>query len=469
MNLSSKFGLFSLAALVLAAAVWGCSESPNSSPVTISPNSVPDTLGDIIFDSTTATTMPLTTAGNEPTVPPTATTIGPAITSTEPPAPPTTTAAPPPATTKPAASFPDVAQLSLTPLHRFDSLPLALATHANFPDKLFFALRDGRVVTLTGSTVTEVLNMGDEVSTSSELGLTGLAFSPDGHWLLTMSHGNDLAKRHSTNLVSQVYAWELQADGQTSQTSRRLILEVGQPYGNHNGGDLAFGPDGKLYIGLGDGGLANDPLGSGQDLTTLLGAVLRIEPNLSPISAGLEPGYTIPADNPYAGSDQAAPEIWISGARNPWRLSFDSATGDLWVADVGQNAVEEINQLKASEGGGRGANLGWNAFEGSQPFNPSGPQPQQHTLPVFEYSHSQNNCASVTGGYVYRGSRLAGYDGVYLYGDYCYSTIFGLVPGVANLKVAELPAGEAPASFGRDGNGELYVLTQHRRVYQLNL
>ena len=345
-----------------------------------------------------------------------------------------------------------------------------MATHANFPGKLFFALRDGRVVTLANSTVTEVLDLGNEVSTLGELGLSGLAFSPDGHWLLTMSHGNDLANRHSTNLVSQVYAWELSADGQTSHASRRLILEVGQPYSNHNGGDLAFGPDGKLYIGLGDGGSANDPLGSGQDLTTLLGAVLRIEPNLSPISSGPEPGYTIPADNPFAGADQAAaPEIWISGARNPWRLSFDSATGDLWIADVGQNAVEEINQLKASEGTGRGANLGWNAFEGSQPFNPSGPQPQQHTLPVFEYRHSSGNCASVTGGYVYRGSRLAGYNGVYIYGDYCYSTIFGLVPGVANLAVAELPAGTVPASFGRDGNGELYVLTQTNWVYQLSL
>lgn len=330
----------------------------------------------------------------------------------------------------------------------------------------------------------EILDMGDEVSTLGELGLTGLTFSPDGEWLITMSHGLDQTNRLNFDFVSQIYAWELAPDGLADPSRRRLILEVAQPFSNHNGGDIAFGPDGKLYIGLGDGGSANDPLGSGQDTNTLLATILRIEPNLEAITQNENlPGYSIPADNPFAESaangagnepdqsDEGLPEIWLYGVRNPWRFSFDSATGDLWIADVGQNEVEEINQLEASQGGGRGANLGWNAYEGRREFAPQGSnlQAQDHTLPVFEYLHPQGNCASVTGGYVYRGSRLRGYEGTYIYGDFCSSTIFGLVPGVANQAIGALPEDVVPISFGRDGDGELYVLTQTGWVYQLFL
>lgn len=401
---------------------------------------------------------------------------------------------------------------------------MAMAVHPNYPDWLYFALRDGRVVALPAAPetatpetanqettdneadpLTEILDMSAEVSTASELGLTGLTFSPDGNWLLTMSHGPDLANRHDSQFVTQIYAWEL-SDAGTSGTAgaanpdqRRLILELAQPFGNHNGGDLTFGPDQKLYVALGDGGGARDPLGSGQDTTTLLGSILRIEPNLSPVSgSGSQPGYTIPSDNPFATGSAApgsadpaaaapnpapsgtaapaAPEIWLYGVRNPWRISFDSATGDLWIADVGQDKIEEINRLTAASGGGRGANLGWNAYEGSLPHGPGqlaqeSPNQQSidHTPPTFEYQHESGRCASVTGGYVYRGTALAGYQGVYIYGDFCYSTLFGLVPTVANRQITSLPQGMVPVSFGQDLAGELYVLTQTGWLYQLHL
>lgn len=392
---------------------------------------------------------------------------------------------------------------------------MAMAVHPRYPDWLYFALRDGRVVALAkdsetaaseASPIAEILDMSAEVSTLSELGLTGLTFSPDGNWLLTMSHGPDLANRHDSRFVTQVYAWQLSDDGTAGTASpdqRRLILELAQPFGNHNGGDLTFGPDQKLYVALGDGGGARDPLGSGQDITTLLGSILRIEPNLAPISqsgslSGSQSGYTIPSDNPFAGGEASggaasggaapsdasgvapapgtpAPEIWLYGVRNPWRISFDTATGDLWIADVGQDMVEEINQLTAASGGGRGANLGWSDYEGSLPHGPAQPpqqsQPTQqladHTPPTFEYQHQSDRCASVTGGHVYRGAALAGYQGVYIYGDFCYSTIFGLLPGVANRQVTSLPQGTVPVSFGRDLTGELYVLTQTGWLYQL--
>lgn len=487
----SLFRFVAIVVLTLGGgAVLSCSSSDSSSVSPIASEN-PTSTSDFPLDTLGNQDLPSTSEQNSPTtgLPTSQTTTAPTSTTsstTAPTASPTTTS--PPATTAPAtadpttttqspatASFPDAERLSVRPLYHFDSPAMALATHPNFPNLLYFALRDGRVVTLdtdfTEDSLKEILDIGDEVSTLSELGLSGLTFSPDGQWLLTMSHGPDLADRHNTEFVSQVYAWELSSDGQTDLSQRRLILEVAQPFGNHNGGDISFGPDGKLYIGLGDGGAANDPLGSGQNTQTLLGSILRIEPNLEPISQGNRtPNYTIPPDNPFADSTGGAPEIWLYGVRNPWRFSFDSATGDLWIADVGQNKVEEINRLEASKGGGRGANLGWNAYEGSLPFASEQPglDIQDRTQPVFEYLHSEGRCASVTGGYVYRGSALSGYEGVYIFGDFCASTIFGLVPGVSNQAIANLPEDRVPISFGRDSNGELYVLTLLGWVYQLS-
>jgi glucose/arabinose dehydrogenase len=236
------------------------------------------------------------------------------------------------------------------------------------------------------------------------------------------------------------------------------VLVVDQPFANHNGGDLAFGPDGFLYIGLGDGGGAGDPFGNGQSLQTLLGKMLRIDPRRS----GGAP-YTVPPSNPFVGDPGARPEIWAYGLRNPWRFSFDRATGDLWIADVGQSNLEEIDRQPASSRGGE--NYGWSAFEGSVPLggSPAG----EVVSPVFEYDHTGGVCA-VAGGYVYRGSAIPALDGAYLFADVCVGQVTWLrltEGGVEHATIGTPLSG--PASFGEDADGELYVLTLAGPVYRL--
>ena len=201
--------------------------------------------------------------------------------------------------------------------------------------------------------------------------------------------------------------------GDTVDTgSRRELLAVEQPYPNHNGGSIEFGPDGHLYVALGDGGSGGDPEGNGQDTGALLGKILRIDP-----AGATGDAYAVPPDNPFADGAAGAPEVWLYGVRNPWRITFDPETGDLWVADVGQNAYEEIDLLPAADGGGRGANLGWNEMEATHPFE-GGSNPDGAVLPVFEYDRSEGAC-SVTGGVVYRGAAIPGLDGAYLFTDFC--------------------------------------------------
>ena len=194
-----------------------------------------------------------------------------------------------------------------------------------------------------------------------------------------------------------------------------MLLEVEQPYPNHNGGQLAFGPDGYLYIGLGDGGSGGDPQGNGQDLTTLLGSILRIDvSNASPA----EP-YRVPEDNPFWDDETARAEIWAYGLRNPWRFSFDEATGDLWTGDVGQNRFEEIDLVV------RGGNYGWNVLEGTHCFSPkTGCDPTGKALPVLEYPI--NGGCSVIGGYVYRAAAIPSLAGAYVYGDFCSGKVSAL-------------------------------------------
>ena len=193
----------------------------------------------------------------------------------------------------------------------------------------------------------------------------------------------------------------------------KILLQVEQPYPNHNGGALAFGPDGYLYIALGDGGSANDPQGNGQNLDTLLGKILRIDVSGDP--------YLIPADNPYANGG-GRPEIWASGLRNPWRISFDQLRGDLYIADVGQGTWEEIDVYPVAAPGG--LNFGWDYREGAHEFEGTPPDGLALAEPVAEYSHAEGGC-SVTGGYVYRGSALPEWQGVYLYGDFCTGNPLG--------------------------------------------
>ncbi|MEL7158744.1 MAG: PQQ-dependent sugar dehydrogenase, partial [Actinomycetota bacterium] len=280
--------------------------------------------------------------------------------------------------------------------------------------------------------------------------------APDGERLYL-----HYTKRNGDNVIS-----EFPVPAATNEAgAERVLLEVPEPYSNHNGGDLTFGPDGHLYIGLGDGGAGGDPEQNGQDLTTLLGAILRIEP-----TANGDQAYTVPADNPYADGVEGRPEIWTWGLRNPWRFSFDAATGDLWIADVGQNLMEEINRLPADSGGGRGANLGWNRLEGTLAF--AGDPPDEHVLPIFEYDHNDGRC-SVTGGFVYRGGTLPVLDGVYLYADYCVAGIAGLATaGNDAPRVAELNLDRRPAnviSFGQGPDGEIYVMEAEGAVSRIQV
>jgi glucose/arabinose dehydrogenase len=261
---------------------------------------------------------------------------------------------------------------------------------------------------------------------------------------------------HYSNLAGDTVLAELRADppdaAAVDPATERILLELAQPYGNHNGGQLAFGHDGYLYLALGDGGSGGDPLNAGQDLGTILGTLIRIDVD------GAEP-YAVPGDNPFVGVDGAADEIWAYGLRNPWRFSFDTATGDLWIADVGQNAVEEVNLQRAGEGGGQ--NYGWRIMEGDRCFDPpQGCDPSGLTMPVITYTHESGWGRSITGGYVYRGAAVPELQGWYVFGDYVSGRIFA-ADAADPASVRELaPAGFRISSFGLDEAGELYV-TDH--------
>ncbi|MCY3662131.1 MAG: PQQ-dependent sugar dehydrogenase [bacterium] len=367
---------------------------------------------------------------------------------------------PAPPITPPGPRFPEPQGVSLTRLAELP-VPLAVAFRTQEPGALYVALRHGEVVRLRGDSgrvdssatlsrdAEAVLDTSARVDTRGEMGLLGLTFSPAGDRLYTSS----VNRRQ----VSELWEWPVAADGRVDAGGGRLVLSLEQPFSNHNGGDVTFGPDGYLYLGFGDGGGGGDPLRAGQDPHDWLGTILRIDPRPGP---GGEP-YTVPAGNPFADGAAGAPEVWVWGARNPWRFSFDRITGDLWVSDVGQDLLEEINRLPAGEGGaGRGANLGWSDYEGSVPFW-SNTEPPGHVRPIVEYRHGADSRCSVTGGYVYRGGHLPGLTGVYLFSDYCDGTVWGYNE-VAGAHPIPLATGGPPGSvlsFGEGPDGEIYVLT----------
>jgi glucose/arabinose dehydrogenase len=240
--------------------------------------------------------------------------------------------------------------------------------------------------------------------------------------------------------------------------SEAVLLTAGQPAANHNGGMVAFGPDGYLYVGLGDGGAANDRFGHGQNLGTILGAVLRID--VSGDSA------VVPADNPFTGQEGARPEIWAYGLRNPWRFSFDRLAGDLWIADVGQNQWEEINIQPAGSRGGE--NYGWPIMEATHCFDAGACDQSGLVLPVAEYGHDLG--CSVTGGYVYRGAAQPTLQGVYFYGDYCTGRIWGLARDAAGQwQDAELLDSDLQiSSFGETEDGEVLVVDYAGTLFRLS-
>ena len=339
----------------------------------------------------------------------------------------------------------DDVRFGLEPVADLDA-PTALADRPG-DGALYVAERGGRVVRIDGGEDQAVLDISAETTSDGERGLLGIDFSPDG----------DVLYVSSTDRAGDSRLDAYPMDGSRADPARRRnLLRVAQPYANHNGGNVVTGPDGMLLYGLGDGGAAGDPQGNGQDRSTLLGALLRIDPE------GGEP-YAVPADNPFVDDDDARPEIWAYGLRNPWRFSFDRATDDLWIADVGQGALEEVNLLPYPDAAG--ANLGWAVFEGTQRYG-EGEAPDA-VAPVYEYPHD-GRC-SVTGGYVYRGSAIAGLAGAYLYGDFCDGIVRAIVVEGGEVAAARDFDVQVPelVAFGEDATGELYVLSLSGAVSRL--
>lgn len=327
-------------------------------------------------------------------------------------------------------------------------------------DRLFVVEQGGRIKILQpdGTVNPDLfLNISSEVSNGNEQGLLGLAFHPDysnnGYFYInyTKTNGDTRISRFSVDPTNP----DMALPG-----SELTIIEYNQPFSNHNGGGIAFGADGYLYIASGDGGSGGDPGNRSQNTTLLLGKLLRID--IDNTSAGRN--YSIPADNPFSGSTIDAEEIWAYGLRNPWRFSFDSLNQDIWIADVGQQNVEEIDRAGSTEAG---LNYGWRCYEGSDPFNTSGCPPiQDLTFPFAEYSSSSNtsNC-SITGGYVYRGSNYPLMDGLYFFADVC-SGLIGTVDSLGNLTEHGNFSGSW-VSFGVDSNEELFIVAIEGSIYRV--
>jgi len=331
-----------------------------------------------------------------------------------------------------------------------------LITHAgDGSNRLFVVEQAGRIrvfpndAAVRADEVVVFLNKTAEVLSGGELGMLGLAFDPDyaANGFFYVNYTLDNPRR------SRIARFRVSADpARAAPESETVLLEFEQPFANHNGGALAFGPDGMLYAASGDGGSAGDPQNNAQRLDTLLGKVLRIAPDGS-----------IPSDNPFADRPGARGEIWAYGLRNPWRMSFDRQTGTLWAGDVGQGAREEIDIIV------RGGNYGWRVYEGTQPFdNPANLPADAFLAPVLDYGRELGG--SVVGGYVYRGTALPALAGAYVYGDFLSGRVWALYYDAAagavteNAEIARVPN---PSSFGEDAAGEIYATSFDGRIYRL--
>jgi glucose/arabinose dehydrogenase len=350
------------------------------------------------------------------------------------------TPAPLDTTSSPAGPLPEPT-VALFEIGTFDQ-PVDAATRPGFGE-IYIAEQPGRVIAVSDLSTDEVLDITDLTDARGEQGLLGLAFHPT----------DDLAYVNFTDLDGDTVVAEFAIDpttGRFDRDSYRELLTIDQPYTNHNGGQLAFGPDQLLYIGVGDGGSGGDPERHALDLTSRLGKILRIDP----LPDGDQP-FGVPADNPFVDDGAADPTIWAYGLRNPWRFSFDPMTGDLWIGDVGQGDFEEINHSTATEGrdAAKGANFGWSAFEGFDRYNDD--QPADGALaPLFVYDHADGRC-SVTGGTVARGDSVPDLAGWYLFGDYCTGQIWALDPTAPPseprvVEIAEL-SGLVAITAGPDG------------------
>lgn len=338
--------------------------------------------------------------------------------------------------------------------------PVVITNAKDGTDRLFVVSQGGPIYAVTDGNASLFLDLTGRIAPDvnqggySERGVLGLAFSStfsdDGRFYV---HYSD---RNGDTVISRFTVLETDPT-QGDLASEEIILTAQQPYPNHNGGEIAFGPDGYLYISLGDGGSGGDPLGNGQNLENLLGKILRID-------VSTDTGYVVPESNPFVGIDSIASEIWSFGLRNVWRFSFDRATGDLYLGDVGQGQWEEINYQAADSTGGE--NYGWKAFEGTHVYDPN-TTVQNDVKPILEYEHGNNGC-SVTGGYVYNGTAMPDVVGKYIYGDFCSGNIWIATPNGDGTWSNELllATGFPVSSFGEDEAGELYVSDHNGFVYR---
>ncbi len=343
--------------------------------------------------------------------------------------------------------------LALVPVAQGLERPVHVAA-PDGDDRLFIAEKTGRILVLDDGSLlpTPFLDLSDAVSSGGEQGLLSLAFHPD-----YAQNGRFFVDYTDLSGDTRVVRYQVSADPDVAdESTATTILSIEQPFSNHNGGHLSFGPQGHLFVTVGDGGSAGDPHGNGQDPTTLLGSILRLD-----VDSG-DP-YAIPADNPFVGHATRRPEIWLWGLRNPWRIGFDETNGELYVADVGQSEREEVTVV-GPDGGG--ANLGWNVTEGTRCFSDPECTPGDFTLPQIEYTHDDG--CSITGGDVYRGTVTA-LRGVYFYADYCRAWLrsFRFVDGSATERTEWdiEPVGNV-TSFGVDGRDELHLLTEEA-VYRI--
>ena len=368
---------------------------------------------------------------------------------------------PPAAANTPPATTP-VPEVRLEPVVSGLEQPTSVVSPDDGSGRLFVTQKTGLARVIENGELLDApfLDLTEVVSLESEQGLLGLAFHPDyaenGRLFVHYNEGGDtviaeFAVSDDPNVVDAASEW--------------VLLRIDQPYPNHKGGNLVFGPDGLLYIGMGDGGAGGDPEGRGQNLSTLLGKMLRIDVDTQ---AGNGDPYAVPQDNPFVSTDGAEPEIWAYGLRNPWKYSFDRETGDLWIADVGQGSYEEVNVQPADSAGGE--NYGWDVTEGSSCYSDDGSVKEcgrdEFTLPVTEYGHDEGQ--SITGGYVYRGESVPGLAGHYVFGDFSTGVIWSAAPAGDGSYTREtlLEAGILVVAFGEDEAGELYVADFNGALYR---
>ncbi|MCP5094031.1 MAG: glucose dehydrogenase [Chloroflexi bacterium] len=429
--------IFSLIALPLAACLRQETEPITQTPpvVEVEPTAVPTTNPPVVEVPATVTAVP-TIEVLEPTAVPTN-------------APPTETPLP--------TSTPTPVPLALSSIQLETIVPEgqltrpSYLTHA-FDERLFVVEQAGTIRIIENGALlpTPFLDIQDRVSIeANEQGLLSVAFHPNyvenGRFFVNYSN-------HGGSTVIARYQVNTDNPNQAVYDSEIILMTIGQPYNNHNGGQLQFGPDGYLYIGMGDGGSADDPDNNGQNPSTLLGTLLRIDVNY-------EDGtnfYAVPSTNPFVNNDAVRNEIWATGLRNPWRFSFDRTTGDLFIADVGQLTYEEVHFQSANSTGGE--NYGWNILEGLHCFNATDCDTTGLELPIFEYDHASG--CSITGGYIYRGEAFPELWGNYFVADYCVGNIWSLIPQADGTWLSTLStnAGTQISSFGEDVHGEVYLL-----------